>query len=240
MEINDFEKIGLTKNQAKIYLSLLKLGEATAQQIMNESELHRSRVYDGLEKLQELGLVSYVVKDFKKYFQAAEPEKLRNYIDEQKEFVEKIIPEIKLIQGAKKEEINGTVYKGKEGLKTIHSQMLKEGKTVYVLGAKGYIFSELDFFIPNFERERLKKKIKFVCLWDDEAAKERSKDQKLMEGKVLPNGYSSDGVVNIFGNKVVIVLWKERHPSGFVIENKEIADSYRKWFELLWKVNSNH
>ncbi|MDP2947832.1 MAG: helix-turn-helix domain-containing protein [Nanoarchaeota archaeon] len=236
MEIQDFEKIGLTKNQAKIYLSLIKLDEATAQQIMNESELHRSRVYDGLEKLQESGLVSFVVKDFKKYFQAAKPEKLRDYIQEQHEFVERIIPEINLMQGTKKEEINGTVYKGKEGLKTIHSQMLKEGKTIYVLGAKGYIFSELGFFIPNFERERIKKKIKFVCLWDNEEAKERSKNQKLIEGKILPAGYSSNGVVNIFGNKVAIVLWKERHPSGFIIESKEIADSYRKWFDLLWKV----
>ena len=40
--------------------------------------------------------------------------------------------------------------------------MLKEGKDVYVLGAKGLIFTEMPYFIPNFENERIKKKIKFV------------------------------------------------------------------------------
>ena len=59
--------------------------------------------------------------------------------------------------------------------------------------------------------------------------------RKLFEGKALPKGYDSNGVVNIFGNKVAIVLWKEKYPSGFMIENKDIADSFRKWFSLIYK-----
>jgi len=235
MDNNALEGMGLTKNQAKIYVSLIKLGEATAQQIMKESGLHRSRVYDSLENMQELGLVSYAVKDFKKYFQAIEPEKLIDFIEEKREAVKQIIPELKKIEGMKKEEINGEVYKGKEGLKTIHYEMIKEGKEICVLGAKGFIFSDMPYFIDNFERQRVSKKIKMRCLWDDETAKEKSKGQKLIEGKVLPKGYDSNGVVNIFGDKVAIVLWKERHPSGFLINNKDIAYSFRKWFELLWK-----
>lgn len=52
---------------------------------------------------------------------------------------------------------------------------------------------------------------------------------------VFPKGFDSNGVVNIFGNKVAIVLWKEKYPSAFIIENKEIADSFRKWFNLIYK-----
>lgn len=237
MVTTDLEQLGLTKNQSLVYISLLKLGSTTAQNIIKESGLHRSRVYDSLERLQELGLVSFVVKDFKKYFQAAKPEKLLDYVEEKKEIVNQILPELKKLEGMKKEEINASIYKGKEGIKTIHSEMLKEGKEVYVLGAKGMIFRELPYFIPHFEKERIKKKIKFKLIYDKKEVKEFEKDvikRKLFEGKSLPSGFESNSVVNIFGNKVAIVLWKD-YPSGFMIDNKDIADSFRKWFELIYR-----
>ena len=237
MDTTALEELGLTKNQSLVYVSLLKLGSTSAQNIIKESGLHRSRVYDSLEILQELGLVSFVVKDFKKYFQAAKPEKLLDYLNEKKEIINQILPELKKLEGMKKEEINAFIYKGKEGIKTIHSEMIKEGKDVYVLGAKGMIFTELPYFIPNFERERTKKKIKFILIYDKKEAKEFEKGtvkRKLFEGKVLPKGFESNGVVNIFGDKVAIVLWKD-YPSAFMIDNKDVAESFRKWFNLIYK-----
>jgi len=237
METSSLEQLGLTKNQSLVYISLLKLGSTSAQNIIKESGLHRSRVYDSLEKLEDLGLVSFVVKGFKKYFQAAAPEKLLDYVNEKKEIVNQFLPELKKLEGMKKEEINASIYKGKEGIKTIHSEMLKEGKDVYVLGAKGMIFKELPYFIPNFEKERIKKKIKFTLIYDKKEVKEFEKEiikRKLFEGKSLPHGFESTSVVNIFGNKVAIVLWKD-YPSGFMIDNKNVADSFRKWFEFIYK-----
>lgn len=241
MDISILEKIGLTKNQSLVYLSLLKLGSASAQNIIKESVLHRSRVYDSLEKLQELGLVSYVVKDFKKYFQAVKPEKLLDYIDEQKEMIRQIMPELKNLEGMKKEEIAACIYKGKEGIKAIHSEMLKEGKDVYVLGAKGLIFTELKYFVPNFERERIKRRIKFILLYDKKEVKtfeQRIVKRQFFVGKVLPKGFESNSVVNIFGSMVAIVLWKERYPTAFMINNRDVAESFRKWFRLLWRCST--
>ena len=235
-ELN-LETIGLTKNQSSVYISLLKLGSSTGHGIIKESGLHRAIVYDCLEKLQEFGLVSFVVKDYKKYFQAAKPKKLLDYLDEKKEFISQLLPQLEKLEGMKKEEINEFIYKGKEGLKTIHAEMLREGTDVLMIGAKGIIFDELPYFMPHFEKERLKKKLKFIGLWDKKEVKERLLKQPLFEGKSLPNGFDSDAVVNIFGNKVAIVLWKERFPTAFVIDNKSVADSFRKWFLLISKVS---
>lgn len=237
MDTRILESIGLTRNQSEVYLSLLKLGSATAQMIINESGMHRSRVYDSLDKLQEHGLVSSVVKDFKKYFQAVSPNKLYSFLDEKKQALKEIMPQLENLEGMKKEEIDASVYKGKEGLKTIHSEMLKlkKGGEICVLGAKALIYSELEYYIPHFEKNRVKQGIKWKLLWDNKKAKEKTKRLDLMEGKVLPEGFESKGVVNIFGDKVAIVLWKEKYPSGFMIENKDIADSFRKWFKLIYK-----
>lgn len=229
------EQIGLTQNQAKVYLSLLKLGSATAQQIIKESGMHRSPVYDALNRLQEQGLICSVVKDFKQYFQAVSPKKLYSYLQDKKQALDEAMPQLEKIEGMKKEEINASIYKGKEGLKTIHSEMLKEGKNIYVIGGKGLIFSELEYFIPNFEKERIKKKLKWIVLCDKEKTTLHISKRELVEVKTLPKGCDSKSVINIFGNKVATVVWNENYPSAFMIDNKDIADSYRKWFNLLWK-----
>ena len=234
MDTKNLEKIGLTRNESTIYISLLKLGITSVQNLVKESELHRSRVYDSLESLQRKGLVSFIIKDYKKYFQAVKPEKLLDYIDEQKEIIKKILPDLKEIEGLKREEISASVYKGKEGLKTIHSEMLKEGKDIMVLGAKALIYSELQYFLPNFEKERLKKGMKWICLWDKEEYKKRITNKISIKERVLPKGFDSNSVINIFGNKIAIVLWKEKYPSGFMIDNRDIANAFRKWFDIIY------
>src|SRR3989338_3555067 len=238
MDTTSLESIGLTRNQSLVYLSLLKLGLTTAKNIIKESGLHRVIVYDGLEKLQQFGLVSFIIKDFKRYFQAAKPKKLISYLDEKREIINKIIPELENLEGLKKEEISASIYKGKEGIKTILSEMLREGKDVYLIGAKGAIFFELPYFTPNFERERIKKNIKFHLIYDNVKAKEyeqKTVNRQFFQGKSLPNGFDSKSVVYIFGDKVAIISWNEKHPTGFMIEDKNVADSFKKWFRFIYQ-----
>jgi len=235
MDTSKLEEIGLTRNQALVYTALLKLGSVTVKEVIKESGLHSSRVYESLERLQKLGLTGFVVKDYKKYFQAAHPRKLFEYLDEKKEIILQVLPELEQLEGMKKEEINASVYKGKEGLKTIHSEMLKENKDIYLIGAKGVIFDELPYFMPGFEKQRIKKKLKFIGLWDKKEVRDRIIKKPFFQGKTFPMGFESNAVVNIFGGKVAIVLWKERYPTGFLIENKDVAEAFRKWFRFMYQ-----
>ena len=54
------EEIGLSKNEAKIYLTLLDLGSATASKIADTSKMHRTTVYDALDRLVQKGIVSHI------------------------------------------------------------------------------------------------------------------------------------------------------------------------------------
>jgi len=49
--------IGFTQTQAKLYLTLLKLGQANGNSIAKNSEIPRQVVYRTLDELQKLGLV---------------------------------------------------------------------------------------------------------------------------------------------------------------------------------------
>ena len=47
----------------------------------------------------------------------------------------------------------------------------------------------------------------------------------------------SSAVTNIYGNKIAIIVWSEP-PEAVIIENKDAAESYRSYFEVLWKAAS--
>ena len=53
-------ELGLSPNEAKVYETLLKIDEASVQEISDKSKVHRRNVYDSLSKLQEKGLVSEI------------------------------------------------------------------------------------------------------------------------------------------------------------------------------------
>ena len=57
---------------------------------------------------------------------------------------------------------------------------------------------------------------------------------KLTEVRYVHERTLSPIVTNIYGDKVAIILWTDS-PEAVMIENKASADSYRAYFELLWK-----
>ena len=233
--------IGLTNNEIIVYTKLLKVGSVKVGVLMNEVGLHRSRVYDALDRLIDKGLVSYVIKNNVKYFEAANPERLIDYVEEQKEklnekekSIKKLLPELKK-QMSLKPSAEAHVFYGQEGFKTIRKDVLKQGKDLYLIGAVGKEDLYLEYFFPGFDKLRVKGKIKMKVLYDSEVRGDKITKLKLMESRFLLKDYSSPAVINIYADRVVNVLWKGDTPICFMIINKDIADSYRKWFGLLWK-----
>ena len=56
--LDSLKKIGLSENEAKVYLATLELGSSTAQQIAQKAELKRPTTYVQLETLMKRGLVT--------------------------------------------------------------------------------------------------------------------------------------------------------------------------------------
>ena len=50
----------------------------------------------------------------------------------------------------------------------------------------------------------------------------------------LPKNMSSPMVILIFGNKVAQILWSEKS-FAFVLESKDIKDSFMKYFHYFWE-----
>lgn len=114
------EQLGLSKNEVKTYLTLLKLGSVPAGPLIKELGMHRAAVYNLLDILIDKGLVHYVVQANRKYFEAQEPERLIELINTKKQKLEQqeiqlkeIIPILTKQRKLEAESQEGTIYKGK-------------------------------------------------------------------------------------------------------------------------------
>ena len=234
--------IGLTNSEVIIYTTLLTSGSIKVGDLMKQVSLHRSRVYEAINRLIEKGLVSYIIKNNLKYFAASDPDNLVNYIQEQKESLDekeiaihKMLPELRRQTPVLIPHAEAHVLYGKEGFKAMRKDVLKQKKDIYLLGAIGKEDTAVKYFFPNFTKERIKSHIRLHILYDAEVKGKPITRQSLCKYRFLPKAYSSPAVINIYADRVVNVLWQGDIPLCFMIINKDIAEAYRKWFALLWK-----
>ena len=231
MDKKILEKAGLSKGEIEAYLILLKLGSSLVSKIAQETGLHRTNIYDTLEKLKEKGLVSYVIRENRKYYSSTNPDKLIDYIKERETEIESILPELKGYMNIPRSESIVEVYKGKEGLKSVLKDIIKEGKDYVVLEEEGYIQKVLPHFYSQFNVQLNKSKIKVRILTKD--VKNIAK-RSLMQIRSLPEFLSFPSATAIYGNKVAIFVWDEPY-HAILIKSKQVADSYRNFFNTLWK-----
>lgn len=233
-------KIGLSEKEVDFYLLVLKHQEITASEIAKLSRESRTHIYDTLNKLIEKSFISYVIKNNIKYFKAVNPNKILDYLKEKEARIKEeekdilnILPQLnKFKNSVEKDKTEIEIFEGKEGLKTIMNDILREGKEIVTWGATSKIKEYFpDFFIERYLNERKKKKIRARQLFTDFSGVLES---SVSENRKLPKEFASPTTTIIYGNKVTIWFWTEI-PKVILIENKDLANSYKKHFELMWE-----
>lgn len=232
MDLEILKQAGLTQNEAKVYQALLEIGPSLAGQISRKSGLHRRTVYDVTEMLIKKGLIGYILKNRRRLFEAASPNVFLDIIKEKENNIQTILPEMLLQYQKTKEKQETNFYKGKAGLKTVFEDQIETGKEILVIGASTLAYDILKYYFKWFDKLRQQHKIKTKIIFN----KRENIKIPLSEIKYLPQKYSSPLAINIYGDKVAIILWSKENPLAIVIKNKEISEGYKKYFELMWKI----
>ncbi|MBC8494813.1 hypothetical protein H8D36_01535 [archaeon] len=245
MDLRILEEIGLTQSETKVYLALLELGSTTTGKIVDKSRASSSKIYEILDKLMQKGLASYVIKSGTKYFEAAPPERIMDYLKEkektlqaQKKDLKSILPELELKKAISQYTSEATIYKGMKGLETAFNdifQVLKKGDTVYT-----FIVGNLDeklskFFIKHYQR-RAENGILSETIFSDAGRKhcESRKNLSSFKAKILPTSSASPATIVVYGNKASIRIGDSDEVICIVIDNKNCAKSFKEQFDLLW------
>src|SRR3989338_1671215 len=245
MDTDILRKIGLTENEIKIYLQLLKSGSSTAYEIGKQTGIYRVHVYDKLEQLMDKGLVTHVYSGAKKFFQATPPAKIQHYLEDRKkelelqeEAVNSILPELEKMANLPKEDTFVEVFKGNEGLKYFLKDIIKTGKEVLITGIDDQKYQEaIPVFMKQYFRDLKTNKIpervitlkrKNIFLFNKELA-------PWTNYRYLEATQFNPTNTFVYGNKVVIVAWGSP-VTAVMIKNNEVAKTYKNNFEYLWSI----
>ncbi len=237
MSIPQLEELGLTHNESLVYPALLEIGETTTGAIVKKTGLHRVLIYDALESLIKKGLVSFVIKENRKYFQATNPERLLDFIKEKEEIAKSILPELnlKIEQAHAKQQVS--IYEGVKGLKSVLANMLKElsPNGIYYCFASGNMVDTVGPYYNIYQKEKSKNKVKSLIIYD-EGFEKRKDILKITSGtiKFYPLTYFPTDTF-IYNDKVLIIIWNANPSFAVLIINKQSAESYKKIFDAFWK-----
>lgn len=243
MSIPSLTQFGLSKNEADIYQALLEIGESNVKQISHTAKVNRRNTYDVLNRLMEKGLVFIVLQGKEHYYQAVNPNKLTEFIDDKKNALRQIMPELKKLTRTKPAPQEVMIYRGLEGWKNTIKDVVMVGKDLFTIGAKGAWTDErlhTTFNLLNREVERKNMKIYLLCDHEIQSSnKELLKNFTNCEYAFLPRGYPTSSAIDVFGDRVVIVSYQkiatiDENTLFVVIINQEIANAFRTWFQLMW------
>lgn len=234
MDTGKLQRIGFHINEAKIYLVLLKLGSAQAGKISKEAQINRTTIYDSLERLIEKGLVTYIIEANRKVFKPVAPEKILDQLKEKQKTVEEILPELNKLLKESREKEESDIYRGRKGIRSILNDILKY-KEYIAFGSSGRFLEIMKHDFVLFQKRKKELKINSKVILSESSRKTEQVKLAYTNFKYIPDEFSSPTTTFVYNNKTAIIVWSEV-PIATLIISKEVSDSYRNYFNLLWKI----
>jgi sugar-specific transcriptional regulator TrmB len=238
-ELSALEDLGLSMNESKVYLTLLELGDSGAGKIAQKSKIHRTNVYDALQKLVEKGLVFYFTKNDTKTYQAADPEHLSNLIQQKERRLNSIMPKLNLLKDLSESQRRSVTIA--EGMVAVRNSMLghlKWNEPIYTIGSPAVAAALSMPFLTQFHKKRIEQGVPMIHIYNmDSLERARVMNQmKLTQARVLPKEFNSLISTGICGEEVTFRIWGD-NAIVIKIKCKELAEAYLSYHKMLWEIS---
>lgn len=235
--IEKLMKLGLTRNEATVYATLLNIGITGAGNIIKKSNLHRNIVYDSLDRLILKGLVSFVETNKSRKYEVTTSNELKDFLEVQKKEIKKKEEALKdvlhTLDAHKMTSLDDSevrVYNGKRGLKNVFEDILKPRKEILLFASGWGMKKTMGYYFYKWHKQMKTSRISGRAIVSKAVTLKEKYPYKI---RFLPNDYFSPATTIICEDLTINVIWQEE-PTTIVIKNKDVAQSYRNYFEILW------
>ncbi|NQV08771.1 TrmB family transcriptional regulator [Candidatus Woesearchaeota archaeon] len=236
----NLSKLGFSPSEVKIYLHLLKQGSSYPNKISSVTKINRTNVYEALDRLISKGVVSFIIKNKLKWFEAKSPNSILSLINKkQEEFEEtkkdvlKDVKKLKKTINPDKKTLEANVFVGKKGLRILFEDILEERKQISLIGAQLQFKKVFGGYFELWHKKRIKKGIKQRSIFPLKL-KQKVKGRKLLKYKFVENKFTNPTTTIIYGDNCLFIQWS-KEPIAIKIQNKDIVKSHLNYFNLLWK-----
>ena len=243
---SQLQQLWLKENEAILYLALLKLGTTYASQLVKDTGLANSSVYNALEYLERRGLVNKYIHGRTTKFSAEDPSKLEylatqelKSAKENKDLASSIVPELYGMKNPHLSLPTVRMYQGDEGLRTVLEDSLGATEEVYTYVSPVDMIEHMSEINDEYVKKRIKAKIIKKTLMLDTPENRKIADsyigKSVSEVRFVPKEltpFHTD--VNIYDGKITYITYRQKNPIGIIIEDEDIYQVHRSMFEGLW------
>jgi predicted DNA-binding transcriptional regulator len=248
VNILDLRKIGLTDGEIRVYAALLETGETTRTTLAKKSGISPSKIYDVANRLAEKGIVSVVRKHGAMHFSAANPTRLKDFVDRkqleiegERKVVGELLPSLLARYGETKGKQDVEVFYGWDGMRTVFwdiAKALGKGDRNYVFGASmGLDWKQADLFFSKYYREIEKKGYSTHIIFNENMRNHPDRTRYFHSSPRHSVRYLYQDTfteINFYKDTVLFIMLLKK-PMVVRIRNKEAADSCMKFFQSIWK-----
>lgn len=240
MEI--YDALDLSEGEKKVYKALVELKDTTTGPLYQSSGVSQSKVYEILDRLKKKGLATYIIKEGRKYWHPANPsiylDKLRKDIvlaKQKEEILQKGLPTLMKLQDNVQDEAQ--VFLGFNGFRSALNSLqesFSSGDELLVFGSPEVIEEPYYSYLIAYNKDRVRRKVKGRWLYGSHLrafASERMYKLPLTKVKYI-DGMTPTSLA--IGKDRIILIGLHKDSKTFVIMSKDLAKSFRAFFESLW------
>ncbi len=240
---NDLQELGLSDEEAKVYLALLELGGGYVSTVARKAKVHRVTTYNTLGNLVKRGLVSHATHKKIRYYSPEPPQVIKNQFEEKYETAKKILPELLALHRSASFTPKIRYFEEKENMIAIFDDMAST-KTE-ILGYTNLVPLHELFpdVILRFGKTIRENKTKVRLLSPRDEANERcvrkffgeSVREGLMEILcVNPLQYPFQNGVFFYDDKMAIISYAKHELLGVIVESAVNTQTQKAMFDLAW------
>ncbi len=227
------QELGLSKNESKTYLALLKFGKMRLKDVTKTTGLHRQNALDSLNKLHTKGLVAITYEGKRRIYSAVSPSRLKVFLEEKEKKLDTLLPAL-LSLTEKKEKPLIDIFSGREGLKTILDDEISTGKAIHVMQSASTVEALTGIYLEISREKRWRAGItmKIIYSLKDKRFGEVVKKYPKTRVRYVDEDFGPT-TIDVYGDRTVLIFGPD--PMIIRIRDKEVAERFLRFFHMTWK-----
>ncbi|MBU0635798.1 hypothetical protein KKE06_02115 [Candidatus Micrarchaeota archaeon] len=133
------------------------------------------------------------------------------------------------------------IFEGWNGMKSAFDELFKRASSkeyiVFAVSPLPSVEERFRRFIFKVQQKKSRLNIPLRILINKEFKEtigtDREKEPRT-KVRYVPKELSGPAAINVYGDWTLVALWADP-PSAFIIENEEVANSFRNYFDMLWE-----
>lgn len=248
-EYSFLEKMGLHKNEVRLYLEGLSVGTQATSVFARKTGLPRSTTQLYLQNLTKMGFMSKTLKAGIQYFTSFPPSEIQNIIENKRQelnaigtTLESILPLLKSHQTADYHMPHMTIMEGKVGVQKLFKDILSTGEEV--LAFKSPLFDFKDPVLRKMMEEFLFELKSESILLRTLTPKAEKHSAQFSMGQAEYFGFQRRFIdldayniycqMFVYGDKLGMIM-KDTDIQCVLIQEKFLTLFFQRQFDYLWK-----